>query len=151
MAFNIFGGEALIRYDILLKVLQHNNQLVDTLGIEYNVHITTNGFLLEPEIVDELIDKYKVNGFQITIDANKITHDSLRTLKSGAPTFDKVLQNFKYLLTKNSGNLDIALRVQVLNNSVEDVDNFLSVFSTSEKEKISNIFSSNNEINLFSY
>lgn len=133
--FNIFGGEALTRWDILEDILAFNIQLQKEYGFDYSGHIATNGFLLNRQMADLLIEKYRIQAFQFTIDACRNSHNSQRMLLGGAPTYDVILENFRYLVSRNTGDLDLTLRIQVLNNRPEDVEELLDSFSEQERKK----------------
>ena len=137
----LFGGEPLLCFDKSLDFYRYVKQLCETNNQTYSSSIATNAFLLNEENIKKLIEVCNCQTFQITIDGCKRTHNMLRCLPNGQETFDKVLNNFKMLLKYNYyKKLNIVLRVNLFNNTIEEVEQFLEEFSDEEKEKFSIYF-----------
>ena len=89
--------------------------------------MTTNGYLLTPEVFERLL-KLKVYNYQITIDGVQENHDKYRTLKNGAPTFEKIIDNLQNI-SKNikSNAFKIAIRANITKESFEHIDEFMDL------------------------
>lgn len=91
-------------------------------------------------MISDLI-KYHCQTIQITIDGCKTTHNSLRKLVNGKGSYNEVITNFKNLLKYNEdNNLNIMLRVNLLNNSPEEISELLDEFTDKEKDAFSIYF-----------
>lgn len=81
---------------------------MQALNLDYQADMITNGYLLTEKVV-AMLPSLSISSLQITIDDMKAVHDSRRCLKSGAPTFDRILQNIDNL-KKNQPNVHVTIR-----------------------------------------
>ena len=133
----LFGGEPLITHEKTVNLFKRLQQYKNRLS----TNIATNAFLLNENVIKELINDCNCQSFQITIDGCKRTHNSLRCLSNGNETFDTVLNNFKTLLKyNNDDSINIVLRVNLFNNSIDEVNDFLDSFSEEDKKHFSIYF-----------
>lgn len=104
LAIDWFGGEPLLAFDVMEDLMA---DLVDA-AIDYECrlsgHITTNGYLLTPNIVQKLLD-WGTESFQITLDGPIKEHDKRRILlrkvisSESMGTHAKILENIRMLLS----------------------------------------------------
>ncbi|MFH1700859.1 MAG: radical SAM protein [Candidatus Zixiibacteriota bacterium] len=87
-----FGGEPLLRPDIIRNLSNRAMELCKISKTEYLSTIITNGYLLNKKNL-ELLEKYRVREIQVTLDGGRKTHDSRRFLKNGKGTFDTIVNN----------------------------------------------------------
>lgn len=84
-----FGGEPLLNKDVMKYAINYINERAKSLNKRISYLVTTNGTLLDNEMIRIIIDNnISVN---ISIDGSKKTHDCNRILKNGEGSFDKVL------------------------------------------------------------
>jgi len=95
-AINWFGGEPLMNFDIMKYITKKLKES----GYEIISHITTNGSLLNQEIIDYLKAEYSDLSFQITIDEIGDAYGEIKDYididKKDA--FDRVMNNIGQLL-----------------------------------------------------
>ena len=96
-----FGGEPLLNMPIIRKISKSIALICTMYKKMFMSGITTNGYLLSDEVIDELL-KYNFCHFQVTLDGPKETHDLSRPLIGGYSTFDKIKNNLLNL--KKKGN-----------------------------------------------
>ena len=89
-----FGGEPLLNIKAIEMISKKAIELCRSLGVLYSASISTNGYLLTPEMTNRLI-ACKVLNIQVTLDGTEKAHDELRVLRNGDPTFDIILNNLK--------------------------------------------------------
>lgn len=91
-----FGGEPLINVSIIYKAVAMINEFAISNGNEVNYNITTNGTILN----DELIDFFIRNKFRITIsiDGGKEIQNTNRPFSTGADSFGVIENNINKLL-----------------------------------------------------
>ena len=92
-----FGGEPLLETKKILEFSKKLNDLkkkYKNLIIDNN--ITTNGYLLTPKLYDELV-KLNLLNYQITVDGFAETHNKMRPRVDGVGTWDKIIENLKYI------------------------------------------------------
>lgn len=132
----LFGGEPLLCYKKTLDFFKYLKKKFENSGQTYSSSIATNAYLLDEEKIANLIEVCNCQTFQITIDGCQRTQNTLRCLTNGSSTYDKVINNFKALLKYNKDNkLNIVLRVNLFNNTLSEVEEFLNEFSDKEKNK----------------
>lgn len=87
-----FGGEPTLDLQGIKDFMGRIQSLKKDFRFSLSSAMVTNGYILTPTHFEELIS-LGVDDIQITLDGNKHTHDSLRTLKGGQPTFDVIYKN----------------------------------------------------------
>lgn len=87
-----FGGEPLLAFDRVKSLTIK----MKSLGLAYTARMITNGYLLTQDVINEL-PSLSIKSLQITIDGMADLHDSRRCLKSGKPTFEKIIKNIDIL------------------------------------------------------
>jgi len=123
---SLFGGEPLLLIDKFAELLTETEKLSEKYSFSYSTSITTNGSLLNKKIIHLLV-KHHCQTLQITIDGGVESHNRTRAFeKNGAPSF-KILMNiinndlFEYF----EQGAPFYLRINLQNNSVEDIRNAL--------------------------
>lgn len=132
----LFGGEPLLSWSRIYPYLKEINNHSRNRVFNYSASITTNGYLLNTINYDELINA-NIRKIHITLDCNKKNHDSLRSTRSGLPTFDVIITNARdimhYMLIKHY-QIKIIFRTNLLNNTKDDVKEYLDSFSDDDKK-----------------
>ena len=124
-----FGGEPLLAISAIQSVSEKLIDICRKARKPYEAVITTNGYLLTPSNIDILI-KAKVRHFAITIDGVKEQHDSLRVLKNGNGTFDKIISNLIYIRDNiKTRTISISLRSNITLDAVDSLDNYYNYYN----------------------
>ena len=92
-----FGGEPLLRKDIVRKSVIAYSQLAEQRRLEYMTEIITNGELLTEEMA-RFLSLHNWRRIQITLDGPSEIHDARRHGKNGRPTFDRIWSNVLMLV-----------------------------------------------------
>jgi len=90
-----YGGEPLIRYDIMKKCLEYATK--KNVGKKLYFSFTTNAVLMTKEIAEELA-QYENFSILVSIDGPREVHDLYRVDVSGKGTFDRTLRGLRYLV-----------------------------------------------------
>jgi len=110
------GGEPLIAFDVMVSLL---DKLYSSKNINITSHdLVTNGYLLDLEKIN-ILKKYNLNSIQITIDGIEDTHNQSRPLKSGLPTYNKIIENVDLLL-KEFPECFVNIRINVHHQNKRD-------------------------------
>lgn len=124
-----FGGEPLINAEAITSIssdLQKN-------GVQYSSNIITNGYLLNRFSDDVLVNLWKLNKIQITIDGTKQVY--LDTKKLPCDSYDKIIEqicrcarlgikvNVRVHVTLENSE-DIAALLKELNLKFQDADEY---------------------------
>jgi len=88
------GGEALISFRFLRELVIYIDEQANKRNIFVMYSITSNGTLMNDEILNWLIEN-KIR-FKLSIDGNKEVHDKNRKLLNGSGSYDSIIQNLKY-------------------------------------------------------
>jgi len=98
LAIDWFGGEPLIAFPVIEDISTELCLAAKRYGCKLSGHITTNAFLLSPDISNKLLG-WGVESFQVTLDGSREEHDKRRKMyRSNAGTFDRILDNVRSLL-----------------------------------------------------
>lgn len=114
-----FGGEPLLDTSLIHRVSLKCSQIAADSGNTLALHATTNGYLLCGHRRDLLLGA-GVKEFQITVDGPPRTHNRMRPLRGGLPSFDKIVQNIIDTVHLDPA-VQMSLRVNINQDNIEDV------------------------------
>ena len=119
-----FGGEPLCAYEIIEDIMKFCKALTKKTGVPVVSTMTTNGYLLTPDVIRTLIS-LNVVGYQVTIDGIEQIHNSQRQLKNGEGTFKTIVTNLNGIKREiRSGVLNICIRVNLSERSIKCCPDF---------------------------
>lgn len=124
-----FGGEPLLATDIIYELSDSFLKSCKQNNIPYMSHMTTNAYLLTPDVMDELL-KRKVTDFQITLDGPETTHDTTRILAGGGKTY-KTIYNNLLAMKERDDQFNVSLRINFDNESLSLMDSLFESISQS--------------------
>jgi uncharacterized protein len=128
-----FGGEPLLQYDTIIMIAENLYNFCKELNVLFWMSMTTNGYLLSEKYAQKLL-ALNLWQYQITIDGFPATHDKLRTLKNGGPTFKTVYQNLLGLKKLKSDKLRVSIRINYEASILETIEEFLLKLKTDFEE-----------------
>lgn len=120
-----FGGEPLYGLPAIEDLGPFFREFADEQGIALTGSITTNGYLLTPEVVDLLL-KTAVTQYQITIDGAPEDHDRSRPARDGSGTFSIILGNLREM-QKRVADFQVAIRVNFDQKNSGNITSFLDI------------------------
>lgn len=109
-----FGGEPLLNTRPIFEVGHHVAEIPKRASCVFETSITTNGYLLVREETDALHD-LGIRKFMITLDGCRADHDRLRPLQGGEPTYDRIVENIRYLMTYPDTELTLRVNFTKMN------------------------------------
>lgn len=112
-----FGGEPLLCYEIIKNMSIEIIRLCEEYNVEYNAFLTTNGYLLNDDIIENL-KNLRINQLYITVDGMEKVHNSRRHLIDGGETFEKIVCNLKKLKNKN---INTIIRMNIDKTNFDDI------------------------------
>ena len=104
LALTFFGGEPLLNLPVLYEIAERAWTETQRRSVAMQIQVITNGLLLTPEVVDRL-RPFGLNGFKVTLDGDRETHDRMRPLRGGQATFDRIIENIRQV----AGRCNIAI------------------------------------------
>lgn len=118
-----FGGEPLINYQLIIKAVDMINEFAEHNGNTVSYGITTNGTILN----DDIVKLFKRNKFKVTvsIDGGEIIQNKNRPFPHGDGSFGLIKRNVNVML---QNNISLIARITLtkpyikdLKKSVEDI------------------------------
>lgn len=91
-----FGGEPLYGFDAIEDLAPFFQQLAREHSLRFHSNMTTNGYLLTPEVAQKLLS-WDIRRFQITLDGPAQCHNHSRPTRNGEGSFDVIYSNLKAL------------------------------------------------------
>jgi uncharacterized protein len=122
-----FGGEPLYGMEAIEDLAPYFLAAAEENAVELNCQMTTNGYLLEPEVARKLI-AWKIRLFQITLDGIPEDHDRSRPARDGSGTFGRIFNNLKEM-KKIAENFVVDLRVNFDHRNSARMGEFLDLVS----------------------
>lgn len=90
---DFFGGEPLLNFGVVKKLVAYGRELEKTKDKHFRFTLTTNGVLLNDEVID--FANREMDNIVLSIDGRKEVHDRMRPFKNGAGSYDLILDKFK--------------------------------------------------------
>jgi len=129
---SFYGGEPLLGFPLIKEAARY--ALGKKGSTKYQFSMTTNGTLLNKEIIDFLIE-HDVS-LLVSLDGPEIVNDRYRFFKNGGGTFNQVMKNLEYIKQCDnryfSGKIGISCVLAPPYNTMGDI---LDFFSTNETMK----------------
>lgn len=125
-----FGGEPFLKFDKVKCIIERANISIQDTNIKLYVSFTTNGYLVNENIINYL-KNFDV-GFQITLDGSKKKHDKIRFIRGREGTYDQILKNIKEL---TNNDIPVIIRFNYTKDNISDLP---EIVSDLERLKINN-------------
>jgi uncharacterized protein len=121
-----FGGEPLLGRRVIRNLGRQLIERCDAAGVDYRSAIITNGYLLDEETCLELRG-LRVTFAQVSLDGPAETHDRMRPLVGGKPSFDRIVENLRHAVDYlqvgiriNADTINYALAEQLLERLADE-------------------------------
>jgi uncharacterized protein len=134
-----FGGEPLYGWDAVEDLAPFFAKIADEHQVPLGAHMTTNGYLLTPDVAERLFE-WRIRNFQITLDGPPEAHDRSRVGRDGSPTFERIFDNLK-AMSKRSEEFVVHVRANFDRSNAPSlsalVDLLAAEFSNDPRYRIS--------------
>ena len=104
---DFFGGEPLMNWEMVKQTVTYAREKEKETGKNFRFTMTTNGMLLNDEIIDYLNEN--MHNVVLSLDGRKEVNDKMRQTINGKGSYDIILPKFKKLVEKR-GNKSYYLR-----------------------------------------
>jgi uncharacterized protein len=94
LLLDLYGGETLLYVPAIRRIAASLQPFCEERGARFGFHLITNGSLLSPDVVDELLP-LGLAGARVTLDGPPETHDRLRPFRDGRGSFEAIVANVK--------------------------------------------------------
>ncbi len=98
LELDFFGGEPLMNFDVVKQVVEYARSKEKQYNKVFRFTITTNGVLLNDEIID-YINK-EMSNVVLSIDGRKEIHDKIRPTVNNKGSYDIIVPKYKELVDK---------------------------------------------------
>ena len=123
-----FGGEPLLAADDIEYMTENFLEICRTYRIPYTANITTNGYLLTPEMLKRMM-KCHVTSYQVTIDGLEDTHNFQKPLAGGGETYQTVIQNLRNIRDNvKTKMIRIIIRTNITKEIYNQFDQYLDFY-----------------------
>lgn len=129
LILSFFGGEPLLEFDSVRKIILHSSECCEKKNIELGVSFTSNGVLIDDEMVSFFKENMLDVTFQITLDGAREEHNKTRFTKGSVGTYDIIIRNIQRLL---EGQIPVILRI---NYTAKNFSSILSILNDIKKWK----------------
>lgn len=89
---DFFGGEPLMNFEVVRQLVEYGRSLEKTHNKKFRFTLTTNGMLLNDEIL-EFANREMAN-LVLSIDGRKQIHDRMRPRRGGQGSYDEIVPKF---------------------------------------------------------
>lgn len=111
-----FGGETLMNFPLLKKVVDYANEKAAAQGRAIDFSLTTNATLLTPTIIEYL--SANEIGVTVSMDGDKASHDKFRVFSNGKGSYDIIEPRVRALI-KDHKTRPIVARVTMTSQAMD--------------------------------
>lgn len=133
---SFFGGEPFLYYKQVIKPML---EIVKKKCTRYNTNLiigfTTNGYLLNEDIINDIMLFSKDVYFQITLDGDKQEHDKVRFVSKNRGSFNEIIENIKMI----SFYSNVTLRINYTKSNFSSIKNIFDEFEEKSSYNSKNI------------
>lgn len=104
---DFFGGEPLMNWQVVKDLVAYGRSLEEPNQKKFRFTLTTNGVLLDDEILDFV--NQEMSNIVLSIDGRKEVHDKMRPFRGGQGSYDVILPKFQKA-AKSRGQKDYYVR-----------------------------------------
>lgn len=116
-----YGGEPLLAMDAIEELSRQFKAVCAARNVRYRAAVVTNGYFLDAHAMLKL-DRCGIRYYRVTIDGPAYAHDKWRMRKDGAPTYSRIMENLKGILTDNT----IEIRCNVSRSNRDSVNELVA-------------------------
>lgn len=128
---DFFGGEPLLDWDIIKKLVAYGRSRERETGKEFRFTLTTNGLALDEEVME--FANREMSNVVLSLDGRKAVHDRMRHTKNGGGTYDLVLKRFQRM-AEARGQKDYYIRGTYTANNLDFASDVLHMADLGFKE-----------------
>lgn len=123
-----FGGEPLLCFDShIVEISNYAINFCKTHGIDFHNSITTNGYLLNEDMILRMKD-LNFRQFQITLDGSREFHNQTRN-EQGIPSYDRIVNNV-HSVVEMIPNVKMFLRYNFTKENYTSLDRLVQDLNT---------------------
>lgn len=98
LELDFFGGEPMLNFELVKRIVAYARSKEAEFGKRFRFTITTNGLSLSDDAIDFI--NREMSNVVLSIDGRKEVNDRIRCKVDGSGTYDRIVENFKRLVSK---------------------------------------------------
>lgn len=119
---DFFGGEPLMNWDVVKRLVAYGRELEKTTGKVFRFTLTTNGVLLDDEVMD--FCNREMQNVVLSLDGRPEVHDRFRVDAKGRGSYAQVVEKFRAFAQKR-GNRGYYMRGTFTRHNLDFVNDVL--------------------------
>ena len=128
---DFFGGEPLMNWEVVKQLVEYARSVEKQHNKNFRFTLTTNGVLLDDEIIDYL-NKEMCN-VVLSLDGRQNVHDHFRKYYNGKGSYEDIVPKFQRLVEKRGGK-DYYMRGTFTHNNVDFTEDIFHMADLGFKE-----------------
>ncbi len=98
---DFFGGEPLMNFEVVKQLVAYGREREKETGKNFRFTLTTNGVLLDDEVID--FANRELKNVVLSIDGRPSVNDAMRPTRNGKGSYDLILPKYKHFQEKRKG------------------------------------------------
>lgn len=129
---DLFGGEPLMAFDMIKKLVEYARSIEKDVNKNIRFTITTNGMLLNDEIIEYLNKNMK--NIILSIDGRKEVNDNMRLTAVGTGSYDIIIDKIKKLVDRREEGQEYYVRGTYTHANLDFSNDFMHLVNEGFKE-----------------
>ena len=129
---DLFGGEPLMAFNMIKQLVDYAKSIEKKVNKNIRFTLTTNGTLLNDEIIEYLNKNMK--NIILSIDGRKEVNDNMRLTARGTGSYDLIINNIKKLVEGREEGKEYYLRGTYTHQNLDFSNDFLHLANEGFKE-----------------
>lgn len=131
-SLSFFGGEPLLYFEKTVEpIINFSKHICEQKDVVLTIGFTTNGYLINENILKYFSDNNLTCGFQITLDGYKDEHDKIRYVNVNKGSYSEIIKNIRLLILNKHF---VRLRINYTNDNITNTHKIPEEFIDIAKE-----------------
>ena len=127
-----FGGEPLINPDVISYITKTLDRELGSKGVTIKYQMTTNGSLINEDIVKKFKNEWHIQKVQITLDGTKEVYEKRKAYVNLPNSFEKVIHNINMLA---DAKIKVGVRLNYDKNNINNILELLDYLNVTFRNK----------------
>lgn len=128
-----FGGEPGLEIEIIKYISKKVKEICEVRNVTFDALIVSNGLVLTPNVIDDLVSRCNINTAQITVDGTPEIYSLMKGVSEEC--FDKVIDNISYM----SNYMRVNININISKQNTKEVYELIEYFSKQKNINKKNI------------